>query len=213
MQPLFPFGYGLSYTHFAYESLTLAANQYLDSDTISFDIAIRNVGARAGKEVVQVYIEAPGIRFARAPRELKAFAKIELQAGELGTVRMQIPVSTLACYDSALASWVVEAGSYRILAASSSRDVRLHADVRIDTRAPLPPLTLDCSLSELMRHHDAFARICQLFARKAGRTPENARRVIEINASSIFTGVYIALTAIFELDISRQEFRQALFDN
>lgn len=209
--PLFPFGFGLSYTRFEHEEIVLSDSLFGEEDTMTIDVAIRNVGTRTGKEVVQIYIEAPSGRLAHPPLELKAFAKVELQPGERRVARLQIPISRLACYDTALSAWIVEAGRYRVLAGANSRDIRLWADAQVEAPERLPPLTEDCSLQELMRHVAAFTRVCELFALKCGKSLEEARAVLEVNAPDLFTSVYIALTSVFELDIGRQEFRQALY--
>ncbi len=211
IQPLFPFGFGLSYTRFDYEELTLSGSVFAEMDTMVIEVAVRNTGARSGKEVVQIYVEPPPGRLSRASRELKAFGKVELQPGQRRTMRMEIPVSRLASYDPTLSAWIVEAGRYRILAGASSRDIRLVTDVRIEAPLRLPPLKDDCSLSECMTHAEAFSRICELFARKSGKSLDEARGLLDLNAVDTFTSVYITLTTIFELDIDRDEFRQALF--
>lgn len=210
IEPRYPFGFGLSYTRFEYQSLRLSKTVVSDNDTLTLDVTMRNAGARPGKEVVQIYVEPPEGRLARAPRELKAFAKVSLNPGEHATVRLELPVSRLACYNPALPGWVVEPGAYRILAGASSRDIRLAADVEVRAPLRLPPLKDDASLAELMTHTEAFARVCELFARKSGRPVDEAKRVLEINAPDIFTSTYIALTTILEVDVSRAELRHAV---
>jgi beta-glucosidase len=184
---------------------------FAEEDTIGIDVTVRNAGVRTGKEVVQIYLESPQGRLARAPRELKAFGKVELQPGDERKVRMEIPVKRLASYDPALSAWIVVPGAYRILAGASSRDIRLSATVRIDAPQRLPPLQEDCSLMELMPHSQAFSRVCELFARKSGTPLEHARRLLEVNAPDIFFSAYVGLTTTFELDIHRDEFREALY--
>ena len=210
IEPRFPFGFGLSYTRFDYESLDVTRSVVEPGDTLTLDITLRNVGARAGKEVVQIYIEPPAGRLARAPRELKAFGKLPLDVGERGTLHLELPVARLACYNPALPGWVVEPGTYRVVAGASSRDIRLAAEIEVRAPLRLPPLQDDASLAELMVHEDAFARICELFARKSGRTVATARQLLEVNAPDIFTSTYIALTTILEIDLSRAEFLQAM---
>lgn len=209
--PRFPFGFGLSYTRFRYERMTLSGTVFAEDETIAIDVSITNVGARAGKEVVQIYVEPPPSRLARAPRELKAFAKRMLAPGETASVTMALPVAELAYYDPAQSAWVVEPGRYRILAGSSSRDAHLRAEITVQTAPSLPPLTDHSSLVELLAHQDAFARICALMARKSGRPLAEVRELLEINAADLFTNVYMALTTTFELDISREECRAALY--
>jgi beta-glucosidase len=213
LQPLFPFGFGLSYTQFEYEQLSLSGSVFSENDTIAIEVGVRNTGARTGKEVVQIYVESPQGRRMRAPRELKAFGKVELEPGERRAVRMEIPVTRLASYDTALSGWIVDPGTYRILAGASSRDLRLRTEVRIEAPLRLPPLKEDCSLTDLIAHKAAFSRICELFARKSGRSLDEATRLLEINAPDSFFSVYIALTTTFEIDIDRDEFRRALYGN
>jgi beta-glucosidase len=211
IQPLFPFGFGLSYTQFEYEELKHSGSVFTPKDTIAVEVGLRNAGARTGKEVVQIYVEAPVGRLSRAPRELKAFGKVELPPGERRTVRLEIPVTRLAVYDPALSEWIVEAGTYRILVGASSRDIRLRAEVRIDAPLRLPPLKEDCSLTDLVKHAEAFSRVCELFARKSGASIEEATRLLESNAPDSFFSAYIALTTTFELNIDRDEYRRALY--
>lgn len=211
LRPLFPFGFGLSYTRFEYEALELSGQEFSETDSIDLEVSVRNAGARAGKEVVQIYVEAPAGRLPRALRELKAFGKVELQPGEARKVHLSIPIRRLAIFDPALSTWVVDPGRYRILAGASSRDIRLRAEVRIDAPVRLPPLAEDCSLVESMSHPEVFSRICELFARKSGTPLGAARRLLEANAPDIFFSAYIALTTTFELEIGREEFKRALY--
>jgi len=211
IEPLFPFGFGLSYTRFEYEEIELSRSVVSAEDSLEIAVAVKNVGTRAGKEVVQVYVEAPQGRLARAVRELKAFGKVELEPGGRRMVRMTIPITSLASYDPASSRWVVEPGRYRVLAGASSRDIRLCADVRVEAPLRLEPLEEDSSLTELMMHQEAFSRVCELFARKSGTPLEKATRLLEVNAPDIFFSAYVALTTTFELDIERDEFRRALF--
>jgi beta-glucosidase len=126
-------------------------------------------------------------------------------------VRLEIPVARLACYDPGLSAWTVEAGMYRILAGASSREIRLHAEVRIEAPLHLPPLKEDCSLTDLVKHAEAFSRVCELVARRSHSSVEATARLLQINAPDSFFSAYIALTTTFELDIDRAEYRQALY--
>ena len=123
--PLFPFGYGLSYTTFAYRNLRLSKPEYATGETIGLSLDVANSGSRAGKEVVQVYVSDVQSRLTRPDKELKAFAKVELQPGETRTITFALDEEALACYDPGSASWVAEAGEFQVLVGSSSRDVRL----------------------------------------------------------------------------------------
>jgi beta-glucosidase len=119
--PAFPFGYGLSYTSFEWANLRLASDQLGRDDTLEVTVDLTNTGAVAGDEVVQLYITVPGSKVERAPRELKAFKRVSLAAGETRSVNLKVPVGKLAYYDEA-AGWVVEPGAYELSAARHAHD-------------------------------------------------------------------------------------------
>lgn len=124
IEPLFPFGFGLSYTTFAYKNLRVRA---AGPAAATIECEVTNTGARAGAEVVQLYVEPPRLSVPRPPRELKGFARVELAPGETRTVSLQLTPRAFAYYAVAAHAWTVEAGDYGIAVGSSSRDIRLRA--------------------------------------------------------------------------------------
>jgi beta-glucosidase len=122
--PLFPFGFGLSYTSFNYSPLRLSAQEINPDDTLGVSVDITNTGPRAGKEVVQLYMRDEQARLQRPEKELKAFAKVHLGPGECKTVTLSIGRSALAYYDDRAHEWVAEAGKFEVLVGASSRDIR-----------------------------------------------------------------------------------------
>jgi beta-glucosidase len=131
VEPLFPFGHGLSYTTFAYRSLTLDAAEYAPGDEIQVSVELQNTGARAGKEVVQLYVRDVESSLVRPEKELKGFAKIALEPGETGKITFTLDREPLSFYDPGRAQWIAESGEFEVLAGSSSRDVRLTARFRL----------------------------------------------------------------------------------
>lgn len=121
IEPLFPFGHGLSYTTFSYDAL----NVEKIGDEINIQVAVTNAGSRAGRDVVQVYVRDMQSSLIRPSKELKAFAKVELSAGETKTVTLTLTESDLAFYDDAKSAWVTEAGEFEILVGRSANDIRL----------------------------------------------------------------------------------------
>ena len=109
--PLFPFGFGLSYTTFAYSELRLSAQEITSGDTLQAAIDITNTGELRGQEVVQLYIRDITARLHRPEKELKAFAKVALEPGERQTVTLSIAREALAYFDDRVHAWVAEAGS------------------------------------------------------------------------------------------------------
>jgi beta-glucosidase len=127
IEPLFPFGYGLSYASFGYSNLRLSTASLAPDRDLTVSIDVRNTSARAGQEVVQLYVRDPQARLMRPPKELKGFHKVFLQPGETTTVRLTLDMRALAYFDDANAAWIAEAGSFEVLVGSSSRDIRARA--------------------------------------------------------------------------------------
>jgi beta-glucosidase len=125
--PLFPFGFGLSYTTFSYSSLRLGAQQVGPDETVQVSIDITNTGQRAGKEILQLYIRDEQASLTRPEKELKAFAKVELEPGERKTVTLSFSRDALAYYDDLTHEWVAEAGVFEVLVGASSQDIRARA--------------------------------------------------------------------------------------
>ncbi|HET8842676.1 MAG TPA: fibronectin type III-like domain-contianing protein, partial [Ktedonobacteraceae bacterium] len=123
VETLFPFGFGLSYTSFAYDTLNLSTSELAPDETLSVSIDVTNTGQRAGQEVVQLYMRDKVSSVQRPEKELKAFAKISLQPGERQTVTLQIARDALAYYDIRKKAWVAEAGEFEVLVGSSSQDI------------------------------------------------------------------------------------------
>lgn len=124
----YPFGYGLSYTDFAYDKMEAT----LANDTVNVVVTVRNTGDQAGKEVVQIYVSKVNSTIDRPNQELKAFAKTRnLAPGESEGIMISIPVSELSYWDEENSGWALEKGLYSIKSGSSSRDIRLIKEIEI----------------------------------------------------------------------------------
>ena len=127
----FPFGYGLSYTSFAYSNLQAASN--------GVTLTVTNTGKRAGAEIVQLYVAKPWAEVFRPAQELKGFAKVQLQPGESKTVTILLDDKAFRYWNTKTDSWEVEGGSYELRVGASSTDIRLTAVVEVaGTGAPNP---------------------------------------------------------------------------
>lgn len=124
IEPLYCFGYGLSYTGYKYSGLKTAKKTYNTGENITATVTIKNTGKYAGKETVQLYVSKDGSAVERPEKELKAFKKVLIPAGQTANVTVSIPVKNLAYYDVKTSKWVVEPGKYKLLAGSSSRDIK-----------------------------------------------------------------------------------------
>ena len=127
----FPFGYGLSYTSFAYSELK--------ADARNVTLTVTNTGSRAGAEIVQVYAAKPDAQIFRPAQELKAFTKVWLEAGESKTVTLPLDDKAFRYWNTKTDSWEVEGGTYELRVGASSVDIRLTAAVEVNgTSAPNP---------------------------------------------------------------------------
>ncbi|MBQ3768318.1 MAG: glycoside hydrolase family 3 C-terminal domain-containing protein [Prevotella sp.] len=125
----YPFGFGLSYTTFEFSKPVVKAK---GKDAVEVSITIKNTGAVSGKEVAQIYVQAPKGKLEKPAQELKAFAKTrELQPGESQTLTMTIPVRDLASFDEAGSQWLTEAGNYTFRIGNSSRNLPLSASLTL----------------------------------------------------------------------------------
>ena len=132
IEPLFPFGYGLSYTTFVYSNLRVTAKGPTDA-LVECDIT--NTGSRAGAEVAQFYVQDRHSSVPRPEKELKGFAKVALAPGEKKTVSVSLNARSFAYYSPEKHAWVVEAGAFAIKVGSSSRDIRLNSTFSVDSTA------------------------------------------------------------------------------
>src|SRR5205814_1972644 len=121
VSPLYPFGFGLSYTTFTVSNVRLDADRIAPDGSTSARADVTNTGGRAGTEVVQMYIRDRVSSVTRPVKELRGFKKVSLQPGETATVALPITPASLAFYDAHM-NYVVEPGEFSIMVGSSSRD-------------------------------------------------------------------------------------------
>jgi len=129
IEPLFPFGYGLSYTTFNYENLKLNKEKFSKNDTVTVSVDIVNTGNRSGAEIIQLYVQDIESSTDRPPKELKQFEKVNLEQNEKKTVEFNLRFSDFSFYDDSTHSWVVEPGTFNILIGSSSRAIHLQKEI------------------------------------------------------------------------------------
>lgn len=131
VDPLFPFGHGLSYTSFKYGELK-APGSFKQGETVTASINIENNGAYDGKEVLQLYVSDPACSVARPLRELKAFKKVEIKKGESQSVQFSLDPRAFSFYDPYKKKWVAEPGEFELQVGSSSRDIRAKAVITLE---------------------------------------------------------------------------------
>lgn len=178
--PAYPFGYGIGYTTFAVEPKAFAA----DEKTVTVTATVKNTGSAAGKEVVQVYYSAPDGKLDKPYQELAGYAKTrELQPGESEDVTVSFETASMASYDTARASYIMEPGVYYVRVGNCSRSTQIAGAVELDAEAVTEKdknICGDCGFEDLKpeRKHITYA----------GETEEKAKAtVIRIQAAQLET--------------------------
>ncbi len=138
MPVLFPFGYGLSYTTFEYSNPKVSANNFKDVDGLTISVDVTNTGKVAGKEIVQVYVHDQQSSLVRPEKELKGFAKVELQPGETKSVSIPLDFRSFAYYHPKYKQWITEDGDFDVLIGASSADIRASLKVTLESTLNLP---------------------------------------------------------------------------
>ena len=200
MPVLFPFGHGLSYTSFEYSGLAISKTEALDTDDITVSVNVKNTGSRQGKEIVQLYIAPKSNTAIRPIKELKGFAKVELDPGQEKTVTITLNKRAFAFYDVTIADWRVEGGTFGILVGASSQDIRLKADITVHPAVPYQRrLTINAPIVDILAHPKGGAFMMQLMKdmpplpapdpdSPMAAMMEAVRREIPLHALSNFTG-------------------------
>jgi beta-glucosidase len=134
----FPFGFGLSYTTFAYSNARVNAKTFKDTDGLTVNVDITNTGTTAGKETVQVYVHDHKSSLVRPTKELKGFAKVELQPGETKMVSIPLDFRAFAFYHPEYKQWITEDGEFDLLIGASSTDIRQSLVVTLESTMDLP---------------------------------------------------------------------------
>ena len=158
METAFPFGYGLSYTTFEYSDLQLDKKEMSDKDILEVSVKVKNTGNRAGKTVVQLYVEAPETEVVRPVRELKGFEKIFLEAGEEKTVTFTLDERAFAYWNTLIHDWYTEEGIYKVMIGENADQMCKGEEITVHTTKELPKTySLNTCLGELMRDPKAQA--------------------------------------------------------
>ena len=125
IDPLYEFGYGLSYTTFEYSNLELSSKTIEKNDTFEISLSVTNIGKMDGDEIIQLYIHDNEASVEREEKSLKGFSRVSLKVGESKPVTFKIDKSSLSFYDVDKKEWIVEPGRFEILIGASSKDIRL----------------------------------------------------------------------------------------
>lgn len=137
IEPLFPFGFGLSYTDFHYSDLKISKSSIKDTENVQVSVTVKNTGNRPGQEIIQLYVSDLESSVIRPLQELKGFDKLELQPGEEKVVTFNLGHRSFAYYNVDISDWHVESGAFMINIGSSSRDIRLSGAIEVESTTRL----------------------------------------------------------------------------
>jgi beta-glucosidase len=210
VDPLFPFGHGLSYTRFEMLSLTADGEAIARGGQVELRVEVRNAGDRAGAEVVQVYASAKSPRARRAPRELVGFAKVALEPGESRTVRIVVEGDDLAHWDAWRGQRVLDDGAVTLHVGSSSRDLPL--SVTLGAHEPVPrwrPLARDTAPGVALKNPHARAAVADFLRAKLDVDATQADELVEQGRLS-FVNVFDTLANRFRFTFTEAEAQAAI---
>ena len=161
LPPSYPFGYGLSYTTFRYDSIQLDKSTMMEDETLRVQVTITNTGDRYGKETVQLYVRDVDSFYPRPNKELKAFRKVALKPGETTTVLFELDETAFQLYWPDMHQYMVEPGQFDILVGPNVNEVPLSATVNIKTHLPMDrTLTMEHPMKTFKQYKpDAFATL------------------------------------------------------
>ena len=138
ISPLFPFGYGLSYTDFEYSNPEISSASITDKDSVEVSVEVWNVGRYTGKEVVELYVSDNECKVTRPLKELKGFKKVELKPGEKKKVSFTLDKRSFAYYDTSIHDFYVESGDFTVMIGASSYDIKHSLTVHVESSQKLP---------------------------------------------------------------------------
>jgi beta-glucosidase len=161
IDPLFPFGYGLSYSNFEIDDLSIERSEFTENDTVTVSVTVKNTGKVAGQEVIQLYVRDVESSVSRPEKELKHFAKVLLQPGEKKEVSFQLSNRDFAFYSARHKQWVTESGDFSILVGNSSRNLPLQQQVRLSVISPPKMVFTRYSLLKDVREHPVGKKLIE----------------------------------------------------
>lgn len=153
IEPMFPFGFGLSYTTVAYTGISVSPQSIADDGTLMVEVTVKNTGIVSGKEIVQLYVHEQSPAIVRPKIELRAFEKIDLKPGESRVVKFNLGMRDFAYYDAVVHNWRASSGNFDILVGGSSRDLPLKKTVEVRTARTVHPKLVRSSMLKAFRDH------------------------------------------------------------
>lgn len=221
MTPAFEFGYGLSYTDFAYRDLSLnqssfsvdhqGKDEHGEEQVLTATFTVDNVGAYDGAEIAQLYVAFPQNSILQhEPLALKGFAKHEITKGQSKCYTIEVKLNDLKVFHPELDDFIIEPGSYTLYIGKSSRQLELYTSFEIKTPKVKTNVYPDNSLTALCANDEALDKVARFIAAQNGSEVEFIKSKLRELAPTMFCGMFITLTEFLGVEISRKELAELL---
>ncbi|EDL55295.1 beta-glucosidase [Vibrio mediterranei AK1] len=210
MDPLFPFGFGLSYTDFRYSDLRTSTKTVSAGQNLTVTLDVTNTGKRFGKEIVQLYLSAPNGDYAREVLSLKGFAKVALEPNETKRVTIELSWDDFCYFNPESKKWLAEEGKHTLILGRSSRDHELAIDISIESEPYYPPVHIHSSINSLLANPSATGRALTYLSKRTGLPADHLKAKLQELAPYLFFGMTVTLTEMLGVDIDEIEFAAAL---
>ncbi len=210
IEPLFPFGHGLSYTEFAYSGLKADRTEFTDRDELTVTLDVTNTGSCRGKETVQLYVTDEKARLVRPEKELRAFAKIELEPGETKQVTFRLGYRAFAYYDPEASDWTVDEGDFLIHAAGSAGDIRQTIRVTMtEAQKKYRKLYLDSQHTAVFENPEAKRLYLEFLVEHGVIAADKVEKMVPLLKGN-YMGIYNVVTSLLGGDVTKEELQEVL---
>ena len=210
IEPLFPFGYGISYTTFQYSAIRADRSQMKDTDTVTVSVDVTNTGSVKGKETVQIYVSDEKSRLRRPEKELKAFGKVELEPGETKTLTFTLGYRDFAYYDPEASDWVVEEGIFHIHAAANAGDIRQSIPVEVtEAKKKFRRLYLDSQHTAVFEHPMAKKMYLDFLVETGVIAADRVEAMVPLLKGN-YMGIYNVVTSLLGGNVTKEEMQAVL---
>ena len=210
IEPLFPFGYGISYTTFQYSAIRADRSQMKDTDTVTVSVDVTNTGCVKGKEIVQIYVSDEKSRLKRPEKELKAFGKVELEPGETKTLTFTLGYRDFAYYDPEASDWVVEEGIFHIHAAANAGDIRQSIPVEVtEAKKKFRRLYLDSQHTAVFEHPMAKKMYLDFLVETGVIAADRVEALAPLLKGN-YMGIYNVVTSLLGGNVTKEEMQAVL---
>ena len=210
IEPLFPFGYGISYTTFQYSAIRADRSQMKDTDTVTVSVDVTNTGCVKGKEIVQIYVSDEKSRLKRPEKELKAFGKVELEPGETKTLTFTLGYRDFAYYDPEASDWVVEDRIFHIHAAANAGDIRQSIPVEVtEAKKKFRRLYLDSQHTAVFEHPMAKKMYLDFLVETGVIAADRVEAMVPLLKGN-YMGIYNVVTSLLGGNVTKEEMQAVL---